>query len=74
MRADSFLGRLILTLSRRSPAFRAGHDCRSSIAAELRRHAAAFDRWHEDDVVRAHALRDLFMRRADELDPQDSAR
>lgn len=40
------------------------------VAAELRRQAAAFGGWHKDDVVRAHALRDLFLRRAAELDPQ----
>lgn len=69
MRAGSVLGKIVLAVSRRSAAFDPGHDCGPAVAAELRRQAAAFGGWHEDDVVRAHALRDLFLRRADELDP-----
>lgn len=85
MRADSFLGGLVLAISRRTPAY--NHDCRAAIAAELRSFADAYDQWHQEQaarmergdpaatgLVRAYVVRDQLRERADELDPDGSQR
>lgn len=85
MRADSFLGKLILTISRRTPAY--NHDCRPVVATELRVFADVYDRWHQAQVARmehgnpaatgllhAYVVRDQLRERADELDPDGSQR
>lgn len=85
MRADSLIGKLVLAISRRTPAY--NHDYRAAIATELRSFADAYDQWHQDQaariergdpaatgLVRAYVVRDQLRERADELDPNGGRR